>query len=57
MQETMQETMQERFKEFNTFLFPLPRDMRCKFVVVQLADDENYQAHKENAPVRLCMVY
>jgi len=56
--------MQERFKEFNTFLFPLPRDMGYEFVVVQFAGHEahfstliNYQAHKENAPECLSMVH
>jgi len=56
--------MQERFKEFNTFLFPLPRDMGYEFVVVQFSGHEahfstliNYQAHKENAPECLSMVH
>ena len=56
--------MQERFKEFNTFLFPLPRDMGYEFIVVQFLGDEahfstliNYQAHKENAPECLSMVH
>jgi len=51
------ETMHQRFKEFNTFLFPLPRDQGYEFVVVQFLNNEahftsliNYQAHKENAP-------
>ena len=48
---------QERFQEFNTFLFPLPRDQGYEFFVVQFLNQEahftsliNYQAHKENAP-------
>jgi len=56
--------MQERFKEFNTFLFPLPRDMGYEFMVVQFLGNEahfstliNYQAHKENAPEVLSMVH
>ena len=56
--------MQERFKEFNTFLFPLPRDMGYEFMVVQFLGHEahfstliNYQAHKENAPECLSMVH
>jgi len=56
--------MQERFKEFNTFLFPLPRDMGYEFIVVQFLGHEahfstliNYQAHKENAPECLSMVH
>lgn len=56
--------MEERFKEFNTFLFPLPRDMGYEFVVVQFLGHEahfstliNYQAHKENAPECLSMVH
>jgi len=56
--------MQERFKEFNTFLFPLPRDMGYEFMVVQFLNHEahfstliNYQAHKENAPECLSMVH
>jgi len=56
--------MQARFKEFNTFLFPLPRDMGYEFIVVQFLGDEahfstliNYQAHKENAPECLSMVH
>jgi len=56
--------MQERFKEFNTFLFPLPRDMGYEFTVVQFLGDEahfttliNYQAHKENAPECLNMTH
>eukprot|EP00092_Neocalanus_flemingeri_P015983 GFUD01017301.1.p1 GENE.GFUD01017301.1~~GFUD01017301.1.p1 ORF type:complete len:303 (+),score=100.97 GFUD01017301.1:36-944(+) len=56
--------MQERFKEFNTFLFPLPRDMGYEFTVVQFMGHEahfttliNYQAHKENAPECLSMVH
>jgi len=56
--------MQDRFKEFNTFLFPLPRDMGYEFIVVQFLGHEahfstliNYQAHKENAPECLSMVH
>jgi len=56
--------MQDRFKEFNTFLFPLPRDMGYEFTVVQFIGHEahfttliNYQAHKENAPECLSMVH
>jgi len=56
--------MQERFKEFNTFLFPLPRDQGYEFTVVQFLGDEahfttliNYQAHKENAPECLTMTH
>jgi len=57
-------TMQERFAEFNTFLFPLPRDQGYEFVVVQFLGHEahfttliNYQAHKENAPECLNMIH
>jgi len=56
--------MQERFQEFNTFLFPLPRDMGYEFFVVQFLKNEahftsliNYQAHKENAPECLNMMH
>jgi len=58
------QVMQDRFKEFNTFLFPLPRDQGYEFFVVQFLNDEahftsliNYQAHKENAPECLSMVH
>lgn len=58
------DVMQERFKKFNTFLFPLPRDQGYEFVVVQFLGKEahfttliNYQAHKENAPECLSMVH
>jgi len=57
-------TMSERFTEFNTFLFPLPRDQGYEFIVVQFLGHEahfttliNYQAHKENAPECLNMVH
>jgi len=56
--------MQERFQQFNTFLFPLPRDMGYEFFVVQFLNNEahftsliNYQAHKENAPECLNMMH
>lgn len=56
--------MQERFEEFNTFLFPLPRDQGYEFFVVQFFGKEahftsliNYQAHKENAPECLNMMH
>jgi len=56
--------MQKRFKEYNTFLFPLPRDQGYEFVVVQFLGKEahfttliNFQAHKENAPECLSMVH
>jgi len=56
--------MAERFTEFNTFLFPLPRDQGYEFIVVQFLGNEahfttliNYQAHKENAPECLNMVH
>merc|ERR1719189_2684821 len=56
--------MQERFEEFNTFLFPLPRDQGYEFFVVQFLGQEahftsliNYQAHKENAPECLNMMH
>ena len=55
---------QERFEEFNTFLFPLPRDQGYEFFVVQFLGKEahftsliNYQAHKENAPECLNMMH
>jgi len=58
------QVMQDRFKQFNTFLFPLPRDQGYEFFVVQFLNDEahftsliNYQAHKENAPECLTMVH
>jgi len=57
-------TMENRFKEFNTFLFPLPRDQGYEFVMVQFAGKEahfstliNYQAHRENAPECLSIVH
>lgn len=57
-------TMTARFAEFNTFLFPLPRDQGYEFVVVQFLGHEahfttliNYQAHKENAPECLNMIH
>lgn len=57
-------TMLARFAEFNTFLFPLPREQGYEFVVVQFLGHEahfttliNYQAHKENAPECLNMVH
>jgi len=57
-------TMQERFAQFNTFLFPLPRDQGYEFIVVQFLGNEahfttliNYQAHKENAPECLNMIH
>ena len=56
--------IQERFEEFNTFLFPLPRDQGYEFFVVQFLGKEvhftsliNYQAHKENAPECLNMIH
>ena len=33
-------TMAERFTEFNTFLFPLPRDQGYEFIVVQFLGNE-----------------
>ena len=55
---------QERFEQFNTFLFPLPRDQGYEFFVVQFQGQEahftsliNYQAHKENAPECLGMMH
>merc|ERR1712098_82112 len=58
------QVMQERFKQFNTFLFPLPRDQGYEFFVVQFLKNEahftsliNYQAHKEDAPECLNMVH
>ena len=55
---------QERFQQFNTFLFPLPRDQGYEFFVVQFLGQEahftsliNYQAHKENAPECLNMMH
>lgn len=57
-------TMQERFAQFNTFLFPLPRDQGYEFIVVQFLGHEahfttliNYQAHRENAPECLNMIH
>ena len=57
-------TSQERFQQFNTFLFPLPRDQGYEFFVVQFLGQEahftsliNYQAHKENAPECLNMIH
>lgn len=56
--------MEKRFKEFKTFLFPLPRDMGYEFVIVQFQGSEahfstliNFQAHKENAPECLGMLH
>eukprot|EP00088_Acartia_fossae_P039398 TRINITY_DN41007_c0_g1_i1.p1 TRINITY_DN41007_c0_g1~~TRINITY_DN41007_c0_g1_i1.p1 ORF type:complete len:170 (-),score=39.90 TRINITY_DN41007_c0_g1_i1:239-748(-) len=56
--------MQGRFKEFNTFLFPLPRKNGYEFIMVQFQGNEahfttliNYQAHKENAPECLNLVH
>jgi len=56
--------MQERFKEFSTFLFPLPRKGGYEFVLVQFQNNEahfttliNFQAHKENAPECLNLVH
>ena len=53
----MYSEMKLRFKEFPTFLFPLPRKQGYEFVVVQFDGDVahfttliNYQAFKENAP-------
>lgn len=58
------EQMNERFKEFNTFLFPLPRDKGYEMVMVQFSGNEahfttliNFQAYKENAPECLSMVH
>jgi len=58
------DTMQERFKEFSTFLFPLPRDKGYEFVMVQFSGNEahfttliNFQAYKENAPECLSLVH
>lgn len=58
------QVMQERFQQFNTFLFPLPRDQGYEFFVVQFLGQEahftsliNYQAHKENAPECLNMMH
>jgi len=57
-------TMQQRWKEFNTFLFPVPRKNGYEFVMVQFMGNEahfttliNYQAHKENAPECLNMIH
>jgi len=57
-------TMQQRWKEFNTFLFPVPRKNGYEFVMVQFISNEahfttliNYQAHKENAPECLNMIH
>jgi len=56
--------MEKRFQEFNTFLFPLPRDQGYEFVMVQFLGHEahfstliNYQAHRENAPECLGMIH
>jgi len=56
--------MSERFREFNTFLFPLPRDKGYEMVMVQFSGNEahfttliNFQAYKENAPECLSMVH
>jgi len=58
------EQMSERFREFNTFLFPLPRDKGYEMVMVQFSGNEahfttliNFQAYKENAPECLSMVH
>ena len=47
-------TMQERFAQFNTFLFPLPRDQGYEFIVVQFLGHEahfttliNYQVNQQ----------
>jgi len=57
-------TMQKRWKEFNTFLFPVPRKNGYEFVMVQFIGNEahfttliNFQAHKENAPECLNMIH
>ena len=54
--------MKSRFKEFATFLFPLPRKQGYEFIVAQFDGDVahfttliNYQAFKENAPECLTM--
>jgi len=56
--------MKERFNKFNTFLFPLPRDKGYEFVMVQIQGNQahfstliNFQAHRENAPECLGMVF
>jgi len=56
--------MKKRFEEFNTFLFPLPRDQGYEFIMVQFEGQEahfstliNFQAHKENAPECLGMMH
>eukprot|EP00096_Caligus_rogercresseyi_P013483 TRINITY_DN6124_c0_g2_i2.p1 TRINITY_DN6124_c0_g2~~TRINITY_DN6124_c0_g2_i2.p1 ORF type:complete len:299 (-),score=98.79 TRINITY_DN6124_c0_g2_i2:231-1127(-) len=56
--------MKIRFREFNTFLFPLPRKEGYEFVVAQFSGHEahfttliNFQAYKENAPECLTMVH
>lgn len=56
--------MEKRFREFNTFLFPLPRDQGYEFVMVQFLGREahfstliNFQAHRENAPECLGMIH
>jgi len=61
--ETFQQ-MSERFREFNTFLFPLPRDKGYEMVMVQFSGNEahfttliNFQAYKENAPECLSMTH
>jgi len=56
--------MKERFDKYNTFLFPLPRDKGYEFVMVQHQGNQshfstliNFQAHRENAPECLGMVF
>ncbi|XP_071747864.1 ATP synthase mitochondrial F1 complex assembly factor 1 isoform X2 [Lepeophtheirus salmonis] len=56
--------MKLRFKEFKTFLFPLPRKEGYEFIVVQFSGNEahfttliNFQAYKENSPECLTMVH
>jgi len=56
--------MHQRFQEYNTFVFPIPRNNGYEFVMVQFQGHEahfttliNFQAHKENAPECLTLVH
>jgi len=56
--------MQQRFKQFNTFLFPVPRKNGYEFIMAQFINNEahfttliSFQAHKENAPECLNIVH
>jgi len=60
----MYKEMKERFDKYNTFLFPLPRDKGYEFVMVQHLGNQahfstliNFQAHRENAPECLGIVF